>query len=121
MSSSTTFPSPSNQLRILLLGAGGREHALSWKLAQSPRVAKVFVSPGNGGTDNSDGQGKVVNVSESDLPQGWGKEFEHLLKWASSNQVDLVIPGPEQPLVDGVEAVFRKGEGALRSLWSEFL
>lgn len=79
----TTFPAPSTSLRILLLGAGGREHALAWKLAQSKRVAKVFVSPGNGGTE--EGAGKIVNVT--DLKEGWGSDFKHLVQWAQANKV----------------------------------
>jgi phosphoribosylamine-glycine ligase len=65
--------------RILLLGAGGREHALSWKLAQSPRVDKVFVAPGNGGTASS---AKVENVA---VP--YGKDFADILAWAKENRV----------------------------------
>lgn len=76
----TTFPPPPSNLRILLLGAGGREHALAYKLAQSPRVEKVFVSPGNGGT--ADMGGKVVN-----LEVRWGEGFEGLVAWTRENPV----------------------------------
>lgn len=82
----TTFPAPASSLRLLLLGAGGREHALAWKLAQSKRVEKVFVSPGNGGTDEQ-GAGKIVNVT--DLKDGWGSDFGHLVQWAQANKVCL--------------------------------
>jgi phosphoribosylamine--glycine ligase/phosphoribosylformylglycinamidine cyclo-ligase len=78
----TTFPPPSSSLSILLLGAGGREHALAYKLAQSDRVKNVFVSPGNGGTGSMGG--KVQNVQ---VP--WGKQFEGLVAWAKENKVSL--------------------------------
>ncbi|KAI0003777.1 aminoimidazole ribonucleotide synthetase [Russula compacta] len=86
-------------LRILVLGGGGREHALVWKLHQSSLVDHIFVCPGNGGTEL---YLKVSNVSVSD------PTFQNLSKWAVANDVNLVIPGPEQPLVDGVESHFRK-------------
>ncbi|ORY31837.1 purine nucleotide biosynthesis-related protein [Naematelia encephala] len=103
MATTTAFPAPQSDLAILLLGAGGREHALAFKLAQSSRVAKVFVCPGNGGTEMMGG--KVSNVSVA-----WGGKagFTGVAAWAVEQGVDLVVPGPEQPLVDGVELVFRK-------------
>ncbi|KAG8905701.1 hypothetical protein FRB99_008415 [Tulasnella sp. 403] len=103
-------------LRILVIGAGGREHALAWKLSQSPRVEQIYVAPGNGGTSG----GKVVNAAVS------AGDFPGLVKFAVDNgvgsfnalrlqeysaflsKVNLVVPGPEQPLVDGIETVFRK-------------
>jgi len=104
MSDTATFPLPPISLSILLLGAGGREHALAYKLAQSPRVARLYVCPGNGGTAMMDG--KVENV-----PLAWGGSagFGGVVAWAKEREVDLVVPGPEQPLVDGVELAFRKG------------
>lgn len=101
----TTFPAPASDLNILVLGAGGREHALSYKLAQSKRVARVFVAPGNGGTALMGG--KVQNVS---VPWGGSKGYGAVVDWARENKVDLVVPGPEQPLVEGVEAQLRKGQ-----------
>ncbi|KAG8947163.1 Bifunctional purine biosynthetic protein ade1 [Tulasnella sp. 419] len=89
----------SPKLRILLLGSGGREHALAWKLAQSPLVERIFVAPGNGGTPNVN---KAENISIS------AEDFNGLRDFAVKNEVNLVVPGPEQPLVDGVETVFRK-------------
>ncbi|KAI5475988.1 phosphoribosylamine--glycine ligase / phosphoribosylformylglycinamidine cyclo-ligase [Pseudohyphozyma bogoriensis] len=86
------------KLRILVVGAGGREHALTWKLAQSPKVERIFVAPGNGGTGSVD---KTENVAIS------AGDFPKLVQFAVENNVNLVIPGPEQPLVDGIEAVFR--------------
>ena len=104
-SEATTFPAPQSDLRILLLGGGGREHALAYKLAQSPRVAKIFVVPGNGGTEMMGG--KVENVK---IPWGGKHGYLDVVTFAVTEQVDLAVPGPEQPLVDGVESLFRKGE-----------
>ncbi|ETW87093.1 hypothetical protein HETIRDRAFT_468888 [Heterobasidion irregulare TC 32-1] len=87
-------------LRILVLGSGGREHALAWKLAQSELVQHIFVCPGNGGTSTGS---KISNVSEVS-----GSDFDELVKWAVENKINLLLPGPEQPLVDGVETYFRK-------------
>jgi phosphoribosylamine--glycine ligase/phosphoribosylformylglycinamidine cyclo-ligase len=87
-------------LRVLLIGSGGREHALAWKLSRSPSVDKIFVVPGNGGTDSLE---RTTNV---DLNPS---DFNKLVEFAVEKGVTLVVPGPEQPLVDGVEEVFRKG------------
>ncbi|GAA5865437.1 hypothetical protein JCM3774_005636 [Rhodotorula dairenensis] len=97
MSSSKPLFEP-EKLRILLIGAGGREHALAWKLTQSPRVDQIFVAPGNGGTLFGD---KTVSVA---IP---AEDFDALVAFAVRSNVNLVIPGPEQPLVDGIETVFR--------------
>ena len=80
-------------MKILVIGSGGREHALVWKIAQSPRVSEVLVAPGNAGTAMEPGARNVA-VGANDL-QG-------LLKLAQSEGVDLTVVGPEQPLVDGV-------------------
>lgn len=87
-------------LNVLIVGGGGREHALAWKLSQSPLVSKIFVAPGNGGTAFGS---KSTNVAIS------ASDFSKLVEFAVSNDVNLVIPGPEQPLVDGIELYFRKG------------
>ncbi|KAJ7170116.1 aminoimidazole ribonucleotide synthetase [Mycena filopes] len=87
-------------VRILLLGSGGREHALAWKLSKSPLVDHIFVCPGNGGTSQLPKTTNVSTVSPSD--------FHALVAFAIENQLNLVVPGPEQPLVDGVESYFRK-------------
>ncbi|KAK9325867.1 phosphoribosylglycinamide synthetase [Lipomyces orientalis] len=87
-------------LRILLVGSGGREHALAWKLAQSPLVEHIWVAPGNGGTAR--GLSKVENVSIDSA------DFSSLVNFAVEKSVNLVVPGPEQPLVDGIETQFRK-------------
>src|SRR5688572_3894378 len=87
-------------LRILLIGNGGREHALAWKLSQSPRVESIFAVPGNGGTATCQKVTNVTSVSAEDFPG--------LVQFAQSNGVNLVVPGPEAPLVDGVEGFFKK-------------
>lgn len=89
-------------LVILLIGNGGREHALAWKLSQSPRVAHIFVAPGNGGT--AQGLRKVINISHVKPDDYLG-----LVAFARDHNVDLVVPGPEAPLVDGIEGYFRAG------------
>ncbi|PRP81232.1 hypothetical protein PROFUN_02066 [Planoprotostelium fungivorum] len=91
----------SNMVKILLIGSGGREHAIAWKLAQSPQVTRVFVAPGNGGTQKTE---KLMNVPISATPSS----FEGLGKFAHDNHVDLVVIGPEQPLVDGISEFFKK-------------
>jgi phosphoribosylamine--glycine ligase/phosphoribosylformylglycinamidine cyclo-ligase len=88
-------------LRILLIGNGGREHALAWKLSQSPLVEKIFVAPGNGGTGSVD---KVENINIGSSRT----DFSKLVEFAVQNKCNLVIPGSEQPLVEGIEIYFRK-------------
>lgn len=87
-------------LNILVIGNGGREHAIVWKLAQLPLVGRIYVAPGNGGTAFSD---KVTNVPEL---SGSPKHFDELKKFAVAKNIGLVVPGPEQPLVDGITSVF---------------
>ncbi|CAM1510334.1 Fc.00g006690.m01.CDS01 [Cosmosporella sp. VM-42] len=87
------------ELRILLIGNGGREHALAWKLSQSPRVKTIFAVPGNGGTATCPKVTNVVSVQPDDFPS--------LVKFSEDNQINLVVPGPEAPLVAGVEKWFR--------------
>ncbi|KAI8144529.1 phosphoribosylglycinamide synthetase [Fennellomyces sp. T-0311] len=88
----------SEKLTILLVGSGGREHAIAWRLAQSDRVQHIYVAPGNGGTVGD----KItnVNIGVSDFPK--------LTEFAQQNNVNLVVPGPEQPSVDGIQAAFKK-------------
>ena len=83
----TTQPS----LNVLVIGGGGREHALAWKLAHSPSVARVFVAPGNAGTER-DPQLTNVNITDKDA----------LLAWAQAQGIDLTVVGPEAPLAAGV-------------------
>lgn len=104
-----TFPPPLADIKVLLLGAGGREHALAWKLAQSDRIAKIYVCPGNGGTAMLGG--KVENLG---LAWGGSAGYENIVQWAVVEGIELVVPGPEQPLVDGVELDFRRGTCAAK-------
>ncbi|REL34094.1 phosphoribosylamine--glycine ligase [Thalassotalea euphylliae] len=85
-------------MNVLVIGSGGREHALAWKAAQSTKVEKVFVAPGNAGTSTED---KLENVAISvdDIPA--------LVTFAKQNNIALTIVGPEQPLVDGVVDAFQ--------------
>ncbi|KAI9785881.1 MAG: hypothetical protein M1835_003205 [Candelina submexicana] len=85
--------------RILVIGNGGREHALAWRLSQSRRVESIYVAPGNGGTV---GLSKVTNVNEVRAD-----DYPALVKFAKKERIDLVVPGPEAPLVDGIEGYFR--------------
>ncbi|MCQ4348320.1 phosphoribosylamine--glycine ligase [Pseudomonas stutzeri] len=85
-------------MNVLIIGSGGREHALAWKVAQDPRVAKVFVAPGNAGTAT---EAKCQNVEIGVL------ELERLADFAAAN-VQLTIVGPEAPLVAGVVDLFRE-------------
>ena len=84
-------------MKILLIGSGGREHALAWKLAQSPKVSKLFCAPGNAGTaqiaDN-------VAINADDIPS--------LLNFAKQEKIDLTMVGPEAPLVLGIVDEFEK-------------
>src|SRR5512139_1131411 len=80
-------------MNILIIGSGGREHALAWKVAQSPRVVRVFVAPGNAGTAR---EAKCLNVAIG------AEDVEALLRFAQDNHADLTIVGPEAPLVLGV-------------------
>ncbi|EGG05843.1 uncharacterized protein MELLADRAFT_116735 [Melampsora larici-populina 98AG31] len=86
-------------MKILIVGSGGREHALAVALAKSKSVTKVFIAPGNGGTDTHE-KCENVNISPSD--------FGRLVKFGCDENIDMVIPGPEQVLVDGIEGSFRK-------------
>ena len=83
-------------LNVLVIGGGGREHALAWKLAHSPSVARVFVAPGNAGTAR-DPQLTNVDISDKDA----------LLAWAQAQGIDLTVVGPEAPLAAGVVDTFR--------------
>ncbi|KAG0339826.1 Bifunctional purine biosynthetic protein ade1 [Podila humilis] len=89
-----------DSLIVLLLGNGGREHTIAWKLAQSDRVERIYVAPGNGGT--ASGLNKVENVNIGVV------DFPALTKFAIEHKVNFVIPGPEQPLVEGVTTAFKK-------------
>ena len=84
------------QMKVLVIGGGGREHALAWKLRQSPRVAQVFVAPGNGGTER-DTSLTNLNITEP----------KALREWAQAQGIALTVVGPEAPLAAGVVDEFR--------------
>src|SRR3954465_12581614 len=83
-------------MKVLVIGGGGREHALAWKLAQSPKVQAVYVAPGNGGTALD---GRLENVPITDLRQ--------LRDWALKQKIALTVVGPEAPLAAGIVDLFR--------------
>lgn len=80
-------------MNVLIIGSGGREHALAWRVAQSAQVESVYVAPGNGGTELEDGVENIPLESE---------DIEGLLGFAQKNLIDLTIVGPEAPLVAGI-------------------
>lgn len=82
-------------MNILILGSGGREHAIAWKLNQSPRLKQLFIAPGNAGTAD-------VGIN---IPIGVN-DFEGIKNIVLSNKVDMVIVGPEDPLVNGIHDFF---------------
>ena len=79
-----------------MLGSGGREHALAWKIAQSKKVEKLFIAPGNAGTGNC-GENVAIGVND----------FDKLKDFALENKVDMVVVGPEDPLVNGIYDAFK--------------
>jgi phosphoribosylamine---glycine ligase len=82
-------------MNILLLGSGGREHALAWKIRQSPRLDKLYIAPGNAGTAL---EGKNINLAADD--------FQGIKKFVLENGIDMVVVGPEDPLVKGIVDFF---------------
>ena len=82
----------------LIIGNGGREHALAWKISQAPNVSKVYVAPGNGGTATADSIIENIDLIE----------FDDLVKFAKEKRVDLTIVGPEIPLSNGLVDYFQK-------------
>ena len=86
-------------MNILLLGSGGREHALAWKIAQSPRVEKLYIAPGNAGTSQV---GENVAISATD--------FDKIAEFALANNVTMIVVGPEDPLVKGIYDYFTGDE-----------
>ena len=78
-------------MKILLLGSGGREHALAWKIVQSKKCEKLFIAPGNAGTTDC-GENVAIGVND----------FEKLKAFAVENAIDMVVVGPEDPLVRGI-------------------
>jgi len=83
-------------MKVLVIGSGGREHALAWKIAQSPRVRRVYVAPGNAGSAQD-----AINVDIAPT------DFPHLIQFAKQNQIDLTVVGPEGPLSRGIVDAFQ--------------
>ncbi len=83
-------------MKILVIGQGGREHTLVWKIAQSPLVEKIYCAPGNAG---------IAQIAE---PIPMGNDFDELADWAESTNIDLTVVGPENPLAAGIVDVFRE-------------
>ncbi len=86
-------------MKLLLLGSGGREHAMAWKIAQSPKVEKLYIAPGNAGTASV---GENLNIKATD--------FEALKKFALDEKIEMIVVGPEDPLVKGVYDFFQGNE-----------
>ena len=84
-------------MKILIVGLGGREHALGWKIKQSPLVSKIYFTPGNPGTKKI---GENIAIEPTDI--------KGLLSFAKSKKIDLTVVGPETPLVMGITDVFKK-------------
>jgi len=86
-------------MKVLVVGGGGREHVLAWKLAQSPKVKRIFCAPGNAGTDRI---GENVDIQADDV--------EALVEFAKEKEIELTIVGPEDPLVKGIVDEFKKND-----------
>src|SRR6185295_12715076 len=84
---------PEHAIKVLVIGGGGREHAICWKLAQSPKLEQLYCAPGNGGTASL-AKTQNVNLKVSD--------FAGIEKFALDNKIDLVVIGPDNPLADGI-------------------
>ena len=91
VSTDITFTS----MNILILGSGGRESAFAWKIAQSKHCSNLFIAPGNAGTR---AYGKNIPIEPTD--------FESIAKFVLGNKIDLVLVGPEKPLVNGIHDFF---------------
>lgn len=91
-------------MKILLLGSGGREHALAWKIAQSPKIEKLYIAPGNAGTGNA---GENVAIKADD--------FDAIKAFVIEKDINMVVVGPEDPLVKGVYDFFKNDE-ALKNI-----
>ena len=90
-------------MKILVIGSGGREHAIAWKLSQDARVEKIYAAPGNGGTAYEN-KCENINIKVND--------FDALIKFVKENNIDLTVVGPEDPLSNGIVDIFEK-EGLL--------
>ena len=86
-------------MKVLIIGGGGREHALAWKIASGDRVDQVFVAPGNAGTAQV---AENVDIAPRDFPR--------LIKFAGQNEIGLTVVGPELPLVEGIVDAFQAAQ-----------
>ncbi len=86
-------------MKLLLLGSGGREHALAWKIAQSPKIEKLYIAPGNAGTSEV-GENIILNLND----------FAEIGDFVKSKAIDMLVVGPEAPLVKGIVDYFRQDE-----------
>ena len=93
-------------MKILIVGSGGREHAIAWKVAQSPKVDKIYCAPGNAGISE---YAECVDIG--------AMEFDKLVAFAKEKQIDLTVVGMDDPLVGGIVDAF-EAEG-LRVFWTE--
>lgn len=84
-------------MKVLVIGSGGREHTLAWKIKQSPKVTKIYCAPGNGGISEL---AECVDIKADDIPG--------LIDFASKKQIDLTVVGPEAPLAKGIVDEFDK-------------
>src|SRR5580693_9432944 len=109
---------PNHPLKILVIGNGGREHALCWKIAQSPLVAKIFCAPGNGGTAT---ESKTENVAIE------SNDFSKLVQFCQDKKIDFTVVGPENRLAEGIVdyflennlKIFGPTKAAARLEWSK--
>lgn len=85
-------------MKVLVIGGGGREHTLCWKISQSPEVEDIFCIPGNAGIE------EIAHCKK--IP--YGKNFSQLIKFVKENKIDLTVAGPEAPLVEGIVNAFQK-------------
>src|SRR5262245_10009077 len=86
-------------MKVLVIGSGGREHALAWKIGQSPRVDRVFVAPGNAGTAID---AENVDIKSTDIAK--------LIHFAKENHIDVSVIGPESPLCEGIVDAFEQSK-----------
>src|SRR6056297_1464688 len=84
-------------MNVLVLGSGGREHTLAWKISQSNKLSRLYIAPGNGGTGSV---GTNVELSP--------ENFDEVRKFVLENQIQIVVVGPEQPLVGGIYDYFKE-------------
>ena len=90
-------------MKILVVGSGGREHAIVWKIAQSPKVDKIYCAPGNGGIGEC---AECVDIG--------AMEFERLAAFAKEKEIDLTVIGMDDPLCGGIVDVFEREGKALK-------